>query len=132
MAYATAVFPKIAVSAAGGANANTVVVESETILSGQRIIANTASGVVYASRDLLETVQTVLGFTKNAGTVLEVIVQGVYSDPTMAWDPLLPLWLGINGELTQVKPTAGYLLEVGKVITPTEIVINIQSPIILA
>ena len=131
MAYATAVFPKIPASSSG-TNANTFTVESETILSGQRIIANTASGVVYASRDLLETVQTVLGFTKNAGTILEVIAQGVYIDPTMAWDPLFPLWLGINGELTQVRPTTGYLLEVGKVITPTEIVINIQSPIILA
>ena len=131
MAYATAVFPKIP-AASGGANANTFTVESEAILSGQRIIANTANGVVYASRDLLETVQTVLGFTKTAGTVVEVIVQGVYSDPTMAWDPVFPLWLGINGELTQVRPTTGYLLEVGKVITPTEIVINIQSPIILA
>ena len=131
MAYATAVFPKIP-AASGGINANTFTVESEAILSGQRIIANTANGVVYASRDLLETVQTVLGFTKTAGTVVEVIVQGVYSDPTMAWDPVFPLWLGINGELTQVRPTTGYLLEVGKVITPTEIVINIQSPIILA
>ena len=131
MAYATAVFPKIAVSV-GGSSANIFTVETDTSLSGQRIIANTTSGIVYASRDLLETVQTVLGFTKNAGTVLEVIAQGVYKDPTMVWDPLLPLWLGINGELTQVRPTTGYLLEVGKVITPTEIVINIQSPIILA
>lgn len=131
MAYATAVFPKISTSGGGG-NANTFTVESSISLSGQRIIANTASGIVYASRDLLETVQTVLGFTKNAGTTLEVIAQGVYSDPTMAWDPLFPLWLGINGELTQVRPTTGYLLEVGKVITPTEIIINIQEPIILA
>lgn len=110
--------------------------DSDFLMSGQRIVANSASGLVYADNSLLETVQLVLGMTKTAGQVdIPIIGVGEYIDSTMNWDPELPLWLGVSGQITQirpVKPAALYLLEVGKVIAPTVIYINIKQPVILA
>lgn len=119
-------------SSNGGGLATAFPVDLDFLASGQRMLANTPSGIVYADHLDLDHAQTVLGFTKTAGTSVKVISEGYYIDGTMVWDPSLPLWLGETGFLTQMRPTTGFLMQVGRVISPTEILIQIQPAVILA
>lgn len=120
-------------SSNGGGLATAFPVDLDFLASGQRMLANTPSGIVYADRLEVTHAQTVLGFTKTAGSVgVLVVSEGYYVDGTMAWDPELPLWLDEDGLITQVRPTTGFLMQVGRVITPTEILIQIQPAVILA
>lgn len=117
----------------GGAGLATAFpVDLDFLASGQRMLANTVAGIVYADHTELDHAQTVLGFTKTAGTTVQVISEGLYKDPTMAWDPSLPLWLSTLGQLTQIRPTSGFIMQVGRAISPTEIIIQIQPAVILA
>jgi hypothetical protein len=102
--------------------------------SGQRMVARDPSTLelVYADR-LEDHAQTVLGFLLEAGSLsVPVLVAGVYEDPTMVWNPNYPLWLDEEGQLTQTRPTSGFLLQVGRVLTEAKILIDIQSAIRLA
>jgi hypothetical protein len=111
-----------------------ILVDLPFLSSGQRMLAvdPTTGEFVYADCTL-DHARAVKGFTLSAGiSEVPLVVSGIYEDPTMTWDPTLPLWLGEAGSLVQVRPTVGFLMQVGRVILPSKIVIDIQPAIILA
>ena len=122
----------------GGGNSSGQVVTAVVlpfVASGQRMIAWEFTGLdwelVYADASNPAHAQSVIGFTLTAGSDVQLLVSGIYVDGTMSWDPTLPLWLGASGALTQTVPTSGLLMQVGRVLAPNKIQIDIEPTIVL-
>lgn len=101
-------------------------------LSALRAVTSNALGeAVYASNDTIANAQ-VIGVTytsANAGSVVTVITSGLFTDPIWNWTKG-PVFLGTNGTLTQTAPTGGAILVyVGKALTATQILIDIDITI---
>ena len=65
-----------------------------------------------------------------AGSTFIVQPDGVVNEPSWTWSPGV-LWCGADGVLTQTIPAApAWLMEIGRVRSPTSIVLDLQSPII--
>lgn len=101
-------------------------------LSALRAVTSNALGeVVYASNDTVANAQ-VIGVTytsANAGSAVTVITSGLFTDAGWSWIKG-PVFLGTNGMLTQTAPTGGAILVyVGKALTATQILIDIDITI---
>jgi hypothetical protein len=105
-------------------------------ISAHRVVRlNQAGQLEYASCDNLSHKNSILGISVTAGNVSEITnVARVDTliEPTWSWVPNEPLYLGINGFITQTPPTSLFLLSVGVALSPTKIFINIGIPIILS
>jgi hypothetical protein len=120
---------------------NTVVIlTAGSALGGHRVVAQSAnsnSTVIYADASITEHANLVLGLTLNAadaGGNVEVAVTGEFTEPSWDWTLGLPIFLSVNGTLTQTVPTssvANFSLVVGFPITPTKMFVNIREPIFL-
>jgi hypothetical protein len=104
-------------------------------IGGHSLIATNSAGLaVKANPSDLSAAHRVLGITASAagaGSTITVINQEFIDEPSWAWSPGLPLFLGGNGLLTHSPPTSGFLLRAGTAITATRAYIDIQQPIIL-
>ena len=64
-----------------------------------------------------------------AGTYGAAIASGVMQDVSWNWTPGLPIFLGINGVLTQNIPVTGFIKQMAIALTPTQIDVDILEPI---
>lgn len=109
-------------------------------LSGHRIVRTDAEGrALYASNDEAADTGRALGMTTGAAEPLaavQVLLQGVWREPTWAWDPSRPVYLGVEGALTQEAPTkaggAHFLQIVGVPLSPTRLYLDIRQAVVLA
>lgn len=117
--------------APGGMN---ITCTTEIALSGHRFIVLDDDMAVYADNTILDHAHRVVGMTTGASNEGSVSVQtsGEHDEPTWAWTLGVPVFLGINGMLTQTPPSSGFSLVVGFPITATKLYIKIQQPLILA
>lgn len=105
-----------------------------TVLSGHRVVTTDADGnVVYASAD----VDLIGPFWVTTGAAIQgadvtCVALGPVDEPSWTWAPHTALYLGLNGALTAVAPTAGLLVRVATAITPTSIFVDPTTPILLA
>ena len=102
-------------------------------ISGQRAVYRAADGLRVASFDQGSTLE-VIAITTGAvaaGAVATVQAADEMTEPTWAWQPGLPVWLGLNGVLTQTVPAAGAQVEVGIATAATKLIVRIQPPIYL-
>jgi hypothetical protein len=67
--------------------------------------------------------------TSAAGQALTVRNDGPLSDAAWNWAQGV-VYCGANGVLTQTPPSTGFVCEVGRVLAPDTILIDIQTPII--
>jgi hypothetical protein len=105
-----------------------------TDVSGHRVMKIAIGGVTYASSDNLLDTNLVLGISMGAavaGATVDVQLNGVLTEPSWSWIPGLPVFCGVDGFITQVAPTAGFVIIVGQVISPQSIVVTIKTPIIV-
>lgn len=75
---------------------------------------------------------TVFGVSRTSGSTgdnIEVITAGVLYDSSFNFPVNAPLFLGINGTITDTAPTTGYLTQIGTSGGPGLINININPPI---
>jgi hypothetical protein len=89
---------------------------------------------VYADSSNLQHMQNVLGLSINAVTdnsYVTIRTSGYLEEPGWNWTPYVPVFLGTNGNLTQVPPTSGFSLVVASVLSPTKLLINIKESIAL-
>ena len=117
--------------AAGGAALSLV---AGAALGGHRAVRSLAGVVVYADCETLADASLVLGITQGtAGEGAPVLVQtmGLMTEPSWAWTPDLPVFVGSAGVLTQTPPTAGYRLIVGIATRADQIHIGLKMPIVL-
>ncbi|MBE9178586.1 hypothetical protein IQ268_08445 [Oculatella sp. LEGE 06141] len=128
---------RVSVGLPGRGTTNSRALETEPIiaavaLSALRMVAIDSNGnLIYADSSNLAQMFSVVGLVRSAveaGAAVPVLVEGLFSDAAWNWIPGLPIFLGINGTLTQTPPTSGFLLMVGMVISPTQIFIQQQEP----
>ena len=99
------------------------------MLSGHRAVAIDAQDKAYYADK--NTAQNAIGITLNAGTEVTIQTAGEIIEPTWNWIPNQAIYLGNNGDLTQVVPIDGYLLKLGDALTPTSMFVNIVMPIFI-
>lgn len=66
------------------------------------------------------------------GQNLRVITSGPFSKASYNFVPGEPVFIGLEGVLTQVVPTSGFEQQVGVAVTPTKILIDIEPALDLA
>lgn len=107
-------------------------------LSGHRIVYLDINGnAQYASADNFNHIGKVVGITTSAttaGSLAEIRTMGKFEEPSWNFDINFPIYLGIEGLITQATPSLPNSLFsqiVGYVINPTTIYIQLQTPIIM-
>lgn len=104
-------------------------------LGGHRAVrASFANRAVYADHDDVASASSVLGITLGAaddGTQVNVAASGEIIEPSWAWVVDKPIFVGVNGVLTQTPPPTGFLLVVGVATSATSMLVSIKQPIVL-
>lgn len=103
-------------------------------VSGHRVIKATPSGADYASCDVPDDANAIVGLSTGAalaGEFLKIQTDGEMTEPSWNWVVGKPVFDGINGQLTQTSPSVGYSLIVGIAIEPSTILISVKQPIVL-
>ena len=106
-------------------------------IGGHRaVIVGVNGSVEYADANTLSHAYAVLGVTIDASDGANVTVQriGEISEPSWNWIPRQPVFLGLNGELTQVPPSpqnAVFSLVLGFASTETKLTVDVSFPIML-
>lgn len=119
---------------AGGA---TAIFTALSAIGGHRVLTMTPAGeLAYASNDDLTAAGRIVGVSLNAaspGGDVSVQRGGEVSEPSWNLDTDLPVYLGVNGLLTQTPPEspAVFSLIVGFPMTPTKLFVSIREPIYL-
>ncbi len=106
-------------------------------LSGHRAVRLSALGVVYPDITLPQHAGTVIGVTAGAaasGRAVVVQHSGLLVEPSWAWTPDVPVYVGPAGVLTQsfaLGPGQRWLQILGWAISPTSINIDISNAFIV-
>lgn len=114
----------------GPAGSTTIPLTAAQVISGHKALLGTA---MYASQDNLAHAGKVIGISANAAAIGEVVnVQA--SGELNGLSGLTigqPIYLGVNGALTQTIPTAGIIQQLGVAVKTDTMIIDIQIPLIL-
>lgn len=105
-------------------------VAARTIGGNRAVTVNSQGQLVYP--DITADSSRVYGLTTQSGVTGELIqvqITGTQIEPTWNWNTALPVFVGVEGTLTQSVPTVGQLLVVGYPQSPTKLFIDRQSPI---
>jgi hypothetical protein len=107
-------------------------------LSGHRVITELSDGTFdYASNSISAHIRAPLWVTTGAviaEALVSAVAYGPVVEPTWSWTPG-PLYLGVNGVITQTQPTAPgalFLAQIGFAVTPTSAFIDRSPSIALA
>ena len=103
-------------------------------LNGHRfVVLNDADLLVYADNTIPSHTHALAGMTVSAfasGTTASVVTSGTVTEPSWAWTPRLPIFLGTGGIPTQTLPTSGFILCVGTALSSTTLLVRIDPPIV--
>lgn len=104
-----------------------------TALGGHRAVALVDGQADYASADNLATALACFGITIGAvasGAKARVQIAGRIVEGSWNWTPNEPIYLGLNGLLTQTPPTGGNIVrQLGLAETATSMLVQIQPAI---
>jgi hypothetical protein len=110
-------------------------VAASAVSGHQAIALDSAGQAIYASADTLADALRVSGISTAAavgGAEVFVQTQGVLDHGGWAWTPGTPVFLGLAGALVSSPPVSGTFVQiVGRALSPTKLLINLQPPIIL-
>lgn len=113
-----------------------VVFPAAQALGGHRVVKPVPGNEVdYASSNVATDGDKILGITQTAAVEdADVVVQvgGLMTEGSWNWTVGGAVYCGIDGVLTQVPPTVGFVCRVAKALTPTQILINVEEAFILA
>ena len=120
----------------GPAGGDVFVRTADAALGGHRAVRSTGQGMAgYADAQIEGHGDDVLGITLGAaasGDEVQIQGSGEIVEPSWAWSPQEPIFLGASGALTQVPPTAAtaaFILVLGFATSPTSMQVRIESPI---
>lgn len=117
------------------ADAQTLVRIAGADLSGHRVVYPTSGGrVLYASQS--ETSWPIRPLWLTTGAAMEgqnvtVVQEGFVEESSWHWS-IGPVFLGNDGQMTQVMPTTGLLVVLGWATTGSRLVYDPELPIVLA
>jgi len=118
-----------------GGSSNTVSLKAAEALSGFRVVYQGGPGQVRFVDPTTPTRAFLpLGVTtasSTAGASIPVQVSGLLSVGASIFTPGLPVWCGAGGVLTQTAPAAGVSIMVGLAVTPTQLVVAPQPPVLI-
>lgn len=106
---------------------------AETILEGYAVKVNGLGQLEKCSANNLTHVNTLIGLAKQTGNIGEIITVSedeFMTNTAWAWVPDKPVFLGVNGTLTQDTTGLLFVQQVGVALTATKIVIRISQPFI--
>jgi hypothetical protein len=107
-----------------------------TVGIGQYRVIAVVNGVVqYADNSLLGHLDMVVGVAANgasAGGTVSIQNGGTLVNAGWAFDTSKPVFLGTSGMLTQTPPSTGFVQVIGVPISATQLLIQMQPPILLA
>lgn len=112
-------------------------VTATVAIGGHRVVIREGDSASYATNENLQHGMKVLGITENAsdaGGTLSVVRSGKMTEPSWNFDTSKPVFLGVNGLLTQVPPTypaAAFSLILGFPLSATEIFVSLREPLTL-
>lgn len=121
----------------GASGSETITATSGEVLSGFSVVIYDPSGnVIKASADNVLHMNKVVGITTGASLIsapATIRSSNLMEESTWTWTQDQPIFLGLNGLLTQTVPIGAVFSQVlGIAIAPTRIIINIQPAIFLA
>ena len=106
-----------------------------TRVAGEDIGGNRAirsDGFYADNTDNLDLASSCIGISIGAVSTSQSIsikITGIMTEPTWSWASSSPVYLGINGVLTQTPPIAGYVQQLGIALSATELLIEVEQPI---
>jgi len=116
-----------------GTVSNSAIFEAGQTISALRVIRISALGkAIYASSAVALDISTAIGVSITSaitGNNVMIVTNGEIEDLTWNWIPSAPIFLGVDGVLTQTPPTSGFLQIVGNAETSTKMKVNIQQAI---
>ncbi|MCB4803507.1 hypothetical protein QO001_000852 [Methylobacterium brachiatum] len=92
-------------------NRSETAIQAAVALGGHKVVRGTPEGAVYASAAILSDLGTVIGVTTGAAAAdadVAVVSSGAIDEPSWAWLPG-PVWLGLDGDLTQTPPAGAFV-----------------------
>lgn len=117
----------------GGTAGSFLSMTAGAAVSALRVVrANGAGEAVYA--DHATGYDGVVGITTTAvsmGALVTIQYGEALSDGSWAWTPGQPIFLGVNGVLTATAPSSGAVVRVGRAVSATKIIVEIEQPIVL-
>lgn len=117
-----------------GPSAEQLTLPATTAIGGQRAVRFLNGHLAYASSLNVGDANLVLGISVNAASPGgEVVVQtsGLMTDGYWTWTPDAPIFCGVQGVLTQVLPTTGFILILGVALSATRILVGAKMPLII-
>lgn len=105
---------------------------AEMIVEGYAVKVNALNQLERCSATNLAHLNTLIGLAKQSGNIADVIAVSedeYMTNTSWAWQPDKPVFLGIDGTLTQSLIGVVFVQQVGVALTPTKIVIRISQPI---
>lgn len=104
-------------------------------ISALRMVTlNESNQLIYADSTILAHAFKLIGISLEAlttGQSTQILTDGSWSDGSWNWDTSKPIWLGVDGVLTQTPPNTGFIVQVAIATTATSIDFEIQEPVIL-
>lgn len=122
----------VGIQGPSGAASNTIGATAGENLSGHRVVALYEDKAYYASSASTTYAHAVAGITTGAcadGETATIKVHGEITELSWSWTPGAPLFLGVDGALTESSTTGLYTLRVGHAVTATKAFIHIHQPI---
>lgn len=104
---------------------------AEMVLESYAVRLNALNQLENCSAYNLDHINSLIGLAKQTGNIGDSIT--IHEDEFMTnsawnWDPNKPVYLGLNGTLTQSPLGVLYLQQVGIALSPTKLVIRISQP----
>lgn len=110
----------------------TIKVATENISAIKVVTLDNPTDVSLATHDGTCPEATAFGVSRTSASTggnLEIVTSGKLYDSSFNFPVNAPLFVGVNGSITDIAPTTGYLTQIGTSGGPGFITININPPI---
>lgn len=115
----------------GAGDATTISKQAGENISALQVLVAVDGEVFVASSDEPDDAGRLCGVAVTAassGNSVDVRIFGELTDSGWSWSPG-PVYLGLNGALTQSVPTSGFIAQIGVALDSDSILISIKQPI---
>ena len=110
-------------------------VAAENVGGHHIIIEDNLGHVLHAQREFIINGATAIGMTLQAAMATSDVFVAIsgdeVTDASWDWDPIAPIYLGVDGAMTQTPELIDFTLIVAVALTATSIRIQIEMPIFL-
>lgn len=109
-----------------------LVATATTAIGGHRavvLVGDGSQGAIYADQSIPDHAERFVGVTTGAadsGSPVTIQIGGEITEPSWNWIPGFPVYLSVQGLLTQTPPTTGFLQIIGISLSATRLSIQAQ------